>query len=107
MSCHDGRAGGRDAGVVSGAVLFNDEPRSQAFFFRESAYVKQEDIHIPTLTVRETLRFAARLRLTAPQVCKQADQISQAGVMIMTDDPGEGAQWGDSWLDDGPYRRAG
>jgi ATP-binding cassette, subfamily G (WHITE), member 2, PDR len=62
-----GRAGGRDAGVVSGGVLFNDEPRSQAFF-RESAYVKQEDIHIPTLTVRETLRFAARLRLTAPQV---------------------------------------
>jgi ABC-type multidrug transport system ATPase subunit len=49
-------------GITSGEVLFNNEPRNTTFF-RESSYVKQEDIHIPILTVRETLRFAAKLRM--------------------------------------------
>jgi len=43
-------------------VYFNGQRRN-ADFFRNSAYVRQEDIHIPTLTVMETLRFAARLRV--------------------------------------------
>lgn len=50
------------AGILSGEVLFNGLPRD-ATFWRESSYVKQDDIHIPLLTVAETLRFAAQLRM--------------------------------------------
>lgn len=50
------------AGIMSGSVVFNGQARSQSFW-DNSAYVKQDDVHIPTLTVFETLTFAARLRL--------------------------------------------
>lgn len=39
------------AGVLGGEVLFNGHPRDGAFW-RESAYVKQDDVHIPVLTVQ-------------------------------------------------------
>lgn len=47
---------------MSGQVVFNGQARGQSFW-DNSAYVRQDDIHIPTLTVFETLTFAARLRL--------------------------------------------
>ncbi len=34
-------------------------------FRQEIAYVTQEDVLLPTLTVRETIQFAANLRLDA------------------------------------------
>ena len=49
-------------GIFSGEILFNGVPRD-ATFWRESSYVKQDDIHIALLTVRETLHFAAKLRM--------------------------------------------
>lgn len=49
-------------GVMSGAVYFNGRVRGEDFY-AHSAYVRQDDVHIPTLTVEETLYFAARLRL--------------------------------------------
>lgn len=52
----------RAAGIMSGQVVFNGQARGQSFW-DNSAYVRQDDIHIPTLTVFETLTFAARLRL--------------------------------------------
>lgn len=47
---------------MRGEILFDDHPRDTTFW-RESAYVKQDDIHIPTLTVRETLQISASLRM--------------------------------------------
>lgn len=37
--------------MLGGEVLFNSCPRDGAFW-RESAYVKQDDVHIPVLTVQ-------------------------------------------------------
>jgi ABC-type multidrug transport system ATPase subunit len=45
-----------------GQVLVNQRPRT-AFFHRDSAYVLQDDMHLPTLTVRETLWYAAWVKL--------------------------------------------
>lgn len=48
---------------TSGSVLYNESPKLATI---RSAYVMQQDILIPTLTVRETLLYAAELRLPPP-----------------------------------------
>ncbi|KAK6330430.1 hypothetical protein TWF696_003526 [Orbilia brochopaga] len=47
--------------VKTGSVTFNGAPLSSSRI--TTAYVIQQDVLIPTLTVRETLRYAAQLRL--------------------------------------------
>lgn len=59
----DALAGRIKRGIMSGAVYFNGRVRGEDFY-AHSAYVRQDDVHIPTLTVDETLYFAARLRLS-------------------------------------------
>ncbi|KAH6688979.1 ABC-2 type transporter-domain-containing protein [Plectosphaerella plurivora] len=51
-------------GVVSGDMLVNGIPRGPSFQ-RKTGYVQQQDIHLPTATVREALRFSAELRQPA------------------------------------------
>jgi hypothetical protein len=50
----------KSKGEISGQILFNGEERSIGIM-RQTAYVMQDTVHIPVLTVRETLQFAARL----------------------------------------------
>ena len=49
-------------GKIEGEIYFNGNPRTEATV-RASAYVMQDNIHIGALTVRQTLNFAARLRM--------------------------------------------
>lgn len=49
-------------GLWSGEIFINNNPRSR-FFTRDSAYVLQDDIHIPTLTVAETIYYSAWTRM--------------------------------------------
>ena len=49
-------------GVASGGIYINHNLRTKAFS-RNSAYVLQDDLHIGTLTVEETVRFAAWTRM--------------------------------------------
>jgi len=58
----DALAGRIKKGIMSGHIYFNGRPRDE-HFYANSAYVRQDDVHIPNLTVEETLYFAARLRL--------------------------------------------
>lgn len=48
-------------GIVTGQVLIDGHVHSGSFQ-RETGYVQQADIHIPTSTVREALNFSASLR---------------------------------------------
>lgn len=48
---------------VSGSILLNGQGINRQQFRRESGYVKQSDALFPMLTVKETLQFAAYLRI--------------------------------------------
>lgn len=48
-------------GVVTGDMLVNGNPFDSSFQ-RKTGYVQQQDLHLDTATVRESLRFSAMLR---------------------------------------------
>lgn len=48
-------------GVVSGDIFVNGRSRNNGFQ-RKTGYVQQQDVHLPTTTVREALQFSALLR---------------------------------------------
>ncbi|KAK4209948.1 putative ATP-binding cassette transporter [Rhypophila decipiens] len=50
-----------NVGVVTGDMLVNGRPFG-ADFQRQTGYVQQQDLHLDTSTVRESLRFSAMLR---------------------------------------------
>lgn len=51
-------------GVITGDMLVNGKPLDDSFK-RSTGYVQQQDLHLATATVRESLQFAARLRQPA------------------------------------------
>lgn len=57
---------------TSGTVLYNGSPKLTSI---RSAYVMQQDILLPSLTVRETLRYAAELRLPPPTTSDERRRI--------------------------------
>eukprot|EP00730_Choanoeca_flexa_P005423 TRINITY_DN11938_c6_g1_i16.p1 TRINITY_DN11938_c6_g1~~TRINITY_DN11938_c6_g1_i16.p1 ORF type:complete len:739 (+),score=188.31 TRINITY_DN11938_c6_g1_i16:284-2500(+) len=58
-----GRLEDTGVGHASGSILVNGEKRDYASFRKNSAYVLQQDIFFAELTVKETIRFSAELRL--------------------------------------------
>lgn len=58
----DALAGRISRKSMSGSVLVNGLPMPDKFK-RISGYVMQDDVHFPYLSARETLMYAARLRL--------------------------------------------
>lgn len=57
---------------ISGSVLYNGSPKLSSI---RSAYVMQQDVLIPTLTVKETLLYAAELRLPPPTTSAERRQV--------------------------------
>ncbi|KAJ1720062.1 hypothetical protein LPJ53_005262 [Coemansia erecta] len=54
-------------GELSGSILFHGAKRNPGSFKRLTAYVQQDDLMHPLLTVHETLTYASRLRLPNKQ----------------------------------------
>ncbi|KAK4234448.1 ABC-2 type transporter-domain-containing protein [Achaetomium macrosporum] len=58
------------AGQISGEVFIDGKPREESFG-RRIGYVQQDDIHMPTATVREALEFSALLRQSSNRSDKE------------------------------------
>ncbi|KAJ3010711.1 hypothetical protein HKX48_007231 [Thoreauomyces humboldtii] len=54
---------GRSNGIVTGSITMNGRPAKEYISSGRVAYVQQTDQLLPYLSVRDTLRYAARLRL--------------------------------------------
>ena len=63
----------KNIGTIGGGILVDAVPISSSFA-RSTSYAEQLDVHEPTATVREALRFSADLRqpITTPQAEKYA-----------------------------------
>ncbi|KAI0800819.1 ABC-2 type transporter-domain-containing protein [Fomes fomentarius] len=68
-TCLDVLAQRKNIGVVAGNMLLDGRPL-QRDFARRTAYAEQMDVHEPTATVREAMRFSAYLR-QPPEVSKE------------------------------------
>ena len=53
----------KEGGEISGDILLNGFPQEEISFRRCSGYVEQFDVQSAELTVRETMRFSAQLRI--------------------------------------------
>jgi ABC-type multidrug transport system ATPase subunit len=76
----DALAGRIEKRSLKGTILINGG-KTNASFKRISGYVMQDDALYPMLTVRETLRYGARLRL--PGSMKYSDKMSRVEDMIL------------------------
>ncbi|KAJ1954112.1 hypothetical protein EC988_002607, partial [Linderina pennispora] len=56
-----------EGGRLSGSILYRGAKRHPGSFKRTTAYVQQDDMMHPLLTVKETLTYAAKLRLPNSQ----------------------------------------
>ena len=65
---------------VKAAIYINDSHANPRTFRRISAYVEQEDALVGSLTVRETLHFAARLSL--PKHVSKTERISRIDSLL-------------------------
>lgn len=85
-------------GVISGSMLVDGQERDDSFQ-RKTGYVQQQDLHLPTSTVREALQFSALLRQSAEyshteklqyvdHVIELLEMDSYANAVVRT--PGEG-----------------
>lgn len=73
-------------GTANGDVYVDGRLRD-ASFQRKIGYVQQDDIHLPTATVREALEFSALLRQTATQSTEQKLQYVDSVINVLDMQP--------------------
>ncbi|KAJ3107721.1 ATP-binding cassette sub- G member 2 [Phlyctochytrium planicorne] len=77
LNCLSGRL---STGNLSGSITYDGKPRNPGTWKRTMSFVEQDDALYSQITVKETLRYAARLRLpsnayTLEEKYKRADDI--------------------------------
>ncbi|KAK3248410.1 hypothetical protein CYMTET_42122 [Cymbomonas tetramitiformis] len=66
-------------GMLNGEILVNGEPRTEQFK-TQAAYVEQDELAFPFLSVRETFTLHARLRLPAGSPSEVKEQSVEAAI---------------------------
>lgn len=66
---------------ISGTTTFND---SCALSSVRHAYVMQQDVLLPTLTVRETLRYSAELRLPSGTSAEERERVVEETILQLS-----------------------
>ncbi|CDR47608.1 CYFA0S34e00650g1_1 [Cyberlindnera fabianii] len=69
-------------GIVTGNMFVNGRLRDSSFQ-RSTGYVQQQDLHLPTATVREALRFSAYLRQPAEVSKAEKDDYVEEVIKIL------------------------
>jgi ABC-type multidrug transport system ATPase subunit len=64
--------------AITGKTIFNGQ---QGISNIRSAYVMQQDILLPTLTVRETLQYSADLRLPPPTTSEERKKVVEEAIL--------------------------
>lgn len=64
----------KESGTITGEVRMNGFLQERVSFLRSSGYVEQFDVQQPELTVRETVVFSARLRLSRDDPVVSTDE---------------------------------
>ena len=77
LNTHAGRIG---PGLLSGDIQVDGLPRDPSTWNRQCAYVEQDDIMFRNLSVFETLRFSAMLRL--PSSMPRAEKLERVEKVI-------------------------
>ena len=75
-------SGRKNLGTVNGDILVNGVKRNSSFK-RFSAYVTQEDILLPTLTVYETLMFNVRLKMEREKGLSKSERDAKRHSRVM------------------------
>ena len=76
-------AGRQRGGVASGEIMLNGERIHDKSFVRLSGYVMQHDHLIETLTVRETLMFAANMKMSTSITYKDKVQRVESIIKLL------------------------
>ncbi|CAF9937095.1 hypothetical protein IMSHALPRED_011021 [Imshaugia aleurites] len=66
---------------TTGDITYNGSSQLSSI---RSAYVMQQDVLLPTLTVRETLRYAAELRLPPPTSTEERETVVQNVILELS-----------------------
>lgn len=69
-------------GVITGDVMVNGRPRDTSFS-RSIGYCQQQDLHLKTATVRESLRFSAYLRQPSSVSIEEKNEYVEAVIKIL------------------------
>lgn len=69
-------------GVITGDVFVNGKPRDTSFP-RSIGYCQQQDLHLTTATVRESLRFSAYLRQSSDVSKQEKDEYVEQVIKIL------------------------
>lgn len=75
--------GMKNTGSVGGSILVNGAQIDRVAFAKVAGYVQQQDLHVPTATVREALEFSAALRLPATVTQPQRTQIVNDTIRVL------------------------
>lgn len=76
-------AGRKTGGYIEGDIRVSGYPKVQSSFARVAAYVEQNDIHSPPVTVEESLWFSSVLRLPR-ELSKETKTVSCLVILVLS-----------------------